>query len=56
MKVHIKGIRCTKVKIVGYLCWFPGPLEINVKNIKLNMDINIHKHSKLYECIKNFLS
>jgi hypothetical protein len=56
IKVHIKSIRCWKVKIVGYLWWFLGPLEINVKNIKLNMDINIHKHSKLCECIKTILS
>jgi hypothetical protein len=54
IKVHVKNIRCIKVKIVGYLCWFLGPLEINVKNIRLNVDINIHKLSKLYECTKNF--
>jgi hypothetical protein len=28
IKVHIKSIRCIKVKIVGYLCWFLGPLYI----------------------------
>jgi hypothetical protein len=50
IKVRIKIIKCIKVKIVGYLCWFLGPLEINVKNIKLNMDINVHTHSKLSEC------
>jgi hypothetical protein len=53
LKVHVKRIRCIKVKIVGYLCWLLGPLEINVTNIKLNIDINIHKHSKLYKCKRN---
>jgi hypothetical protein len=28
INVHIKSIRCIKVKIVGYLCWFLGPLYI----------------------------
>jgi hypothetical protein len=28
VKVYIKRIRCIKVKIVGYLCWFLGPLFI----------------------------
>jgi hypothetical protein len=28
IKVYIKSVRCIKVKIVGYLCWFLGPMCI----------------------------
>jgi hypothetical protein len=54
--VHIKSIKCVNVKIVGYLCWFLGPLKVNVKNLKLSMVINMYKHFKFCECIKNILS
>jgi hypothetical protein len=40
-KVHIKSIRCIKVKIVGYLCWFLGPLCIGNCNICVHLLVKV---------------